>query len=107
MNISGYAVVIYGIFVILGGLIGYFQARSKASLIAGGISGAILFISGILMLRGTVEAAYLALVVAIVLTGLFGKRFAGKRKFMPAGLMLGLSLLMVIVLMLRMFGPGS
>jgi len=103
MNISGYAVVIYGIFVILGGFIGYLQAKSKASLIAGGISGAILFISGMLMLQGRAEAGYLALLVAMVLTVLFGKRFAGKRKFMPSGLMLALSLLMVFVLIVRLF----
>jgi uncharacterized membrane protein (UPF0136 family) len=107
MDRLGYAVVIYGIFVILGGFIGYLQAKSKASLIAGGISGAILFVSGILMLQGTAEAAYLALLVAITLTGLFARRFAGKRKFMPSGLMLSLSLLMALVLIVRLFVPRS
>jgi uncharacterized membrane protein (UPF0136 family) len=105
MNITSYAVIIYGIFVILGGLIGYMQAKSKASLIAGGISGAILLIAGVMMLQRVTEAAYLALLIAFALTVLFGKRFAGKKKFMPAGMMLMFSLLMVVVLLVRLFIP--
>ena len=105
MNITAYAVIIYGILVFIGGLIGYFQARSRASLIAGGVSGAVLFAAGMSMLQGVVAASYLALLVAVALTALFGRRFAAKRAFMPAGLMLVLSLLMAGLLVLRLFGP--
>lgn len=105
MNITAYAVLIYGILVIIGGLIGYFQAKSKASLIAGGISGALLLVCGALMLQNFAAGTYLALLISVALTAIFGKRFAGKRAFMPAGLMLVLSLLMAIVLLYRLFGP--
>ena len=105
MNITAYAVIIYGILVLTGGLIGYLQAKSRASLIAGGASGAILIVLGALMLRGTVAASYGALLVAVALTILFGGRFAKKKAFMPAGLMLVLSLLMAGLLILRLFGP--
>ncbi|MEW6730192.1 MAG: TMEM14 family protein [Acidobacteriota bacterium] len=105
MNITAYAVIIYGILVILGGLIGYLQASSKASLIAGGVSGAVLILSGWLMLDYLPTGTYLALLVAVALAILFGKRFAAKQAFMPAGLMLLLSVLMTAVLLLRLFWP--
>lgn len=103
--ITPYAVIIYGILVFTGGLIGYLQAKSKASLIAGGASGAILMAIGWLMLQGVAAAPYAALLTAIALAALFGKRFAEKKKFMPAGLMLVLSLLMVGLLGLHLFRP--
>jgi uncharacterized membrane protein (UPF0136 family) len=108
--ITSYAVIIYGILVSLGGLIGYIQAKSKPSLIAGGASGAIMVACGVLMLQGMVAAMIVALVVALALTVLFLKRFSAKRVFMPAGLMLVLSVLMSVVLitatMMRfLFGP--
>lgn len=105
MNISAYAVIIYGIFVVIGGLIGYLQAKSRASLIAGSISGLLLLLAGIMMLNQNPSGTIFASFVTLSLVGIFGKRFMTKRVFMPAGLMLILSLLMLVVLGMRFFLP--
>ena len=42
MNVAAAVVALYGMFSITDGVIGYLKAKSKASLIAGSISGALL-----------------------------------------------------------------
>ena len=102
MWISPYAVLVYGVFVVLGGIIGYLQAQSKPSLIAGGISGLLLVGSGLLMIKGLFAGTIAALVITLALTIMFSQRYAAKRKFMPAGLMLVLSTLMAVLLITSM-----
>ncbi|MBV8813985.1 MAG: TMEM14 family protein, partial [Verrucomicrobia bacterium] len=45
---TAYFYILFGILCMLGGALGYARARSKASIIAGGISGALLILAGIL-----------------------------------------------------------
>lgn len=98
-----YLVLVYGILVAIGGIMGYVKAKSKPSLVAGVICGDVLIGSGILMMKGFPAAVYVALGMAILLTGLFGKRFAQKGAFMPSGLMLLLSLVVTISLVIGLF----
>ena len=93
-------VLVYGILVAAGGVMGYVKANSTASLIAGGISGIALVGSAIAMLRGANTAGWwIALIVALLLLGRFGKAaLSGGFKMMPGGMVIILSLIVIAVL---------
>ncbi|MBW4660414.1 MAG: hypothetical protein KME15_17210 [Drouetiella hepatica Uher 2000/2452] len=88
MNLSVIAAIAYGILAIVGGIMGYAQAKSKVSLIAGCGCGILLLISAILQTQGQTWGLLLATIITIVLMVAFVMRFIKTRKFMPAGLML-------------------
>ncbi|MBD2462247.1 hypothetical protein H6G89_14460 [Oscillatoria sp. FACHB-1407] len=81
------AAIAYGILALVGGIIGYAQAKSKMSLISGVISGVLLILCGVAQFRGVVWAGTLAAVITAVLIVVFVMRLTKTRKFMPAGLM--------------------
>jgi uncharacterized membrane protein (UPF0136 family) len=90
---------IYGLFLILGGFMGYKKAGSKASLIAGSICGAVALISAALNEAVASKAGvFLGLVLGLLMTIFFGKRFLKSMKFMPAGLMAILSIIVAVLL---------
>ena len=72
-----------------GGLMGYLKAKSKVSLIASAAFAAVLTASGLHL----VAWPHLPNVVMGLLLLVFGMRLAKTRKFMPSGLMLGLTAL--------------
>jgi uncharacterized membrane protein (UPF0136 family) len=80
---------------IAGGAMGYARAKSKASLIAGGVSGALLIIAGIL--SPSVPGFILALIVSILLLAHFGRSYAAKKKPMPAIPMIVLSGICIVL----------
>jgi len=92
MNPSIIAAIAYGILALVGGIIGYVQAQSKASLVSGSISSLLLILGGVMQLQGQAWGLILASVVTAVLVIVFVIRFAKTRKFMPAGLMIVLGL---------------
>ncbi len=98
---TGYAILIYGLLVLLGGIMGYAKARSTPSLVSGSAFGFLLIVSAWLMLQGRAVGWYLALGVSVVLAVFFANRFRATRAFMPAGLMILLSLVAVAVLLWR------
>jgi uncharacterized membrane protein (UPF0136 family) len=79
--------IAYGVLAVVGGIIGYVQAQSKASLISGSISGLLLIVAGVMQLQGQVAGLTLATVITSVLVIVFAIRLIKTRKFMPAGLM--------------------
>ncbi|WP_416673525.1 TMEM14 family protein [Egbenema bharatensis] len=87
MGIRALAAIIYGILSLVGGIIGYAQARSLPSLVAGIISGVLLIIGAIAHQQGAAWGLTLAIVVTIALVITFAVRFWKTRKFMPAGFM--------------------
>ena len=93
-----YVLIAYGLFVEAGGFIGFVKSKSKASLIAGGISGALLLLSGGLALIGVAAGGYIGFVVTLVLVVMFGMRLAKTKKFMPSGMMLAVSIVVAGVL---------
>jgi uncharacterized membrane protein (UPF0136 family) len=99
MNLGIVAALAYGILAIIGGIIGYIQVQSKASLISGIISGALLIIGGVIQLQGQTWGLLLATVVTVGLIIVFGMRLTKTGKFMPAGLMaiLGLAALVIML----------
>jgi uncharacterized membrane protein (UPF0136 family) len=79
---------IYIVLLVVGGLIGFLKAKSKASLITSVSAAALLILSA----RGIVFQPYMVDVILAVLLVLFGWRLTESKKFMPNGLMLVLTL---------------
>lgn len=88
MSLGVMAAIAYGILAIVGGVIGYAQAKSKISLIAGCGCGILLLASAIFQAQGQAWALPAGVAVTVVLLIAFIMRFIKTRKFMPAGLML-------------------
>ncbi len=87
--------LLFGLVAIVGGAIGYARAKSKASLIAGSASGALLIIAG--LLSPSVPGFILALIVSILLIAHFGRSYAAKKKPMPAIPMIVLSGICIVL----------
>lgn len=76
----------YGVLVLVGGIIGFVKAKSRASLIAGITLGAMLGVAaGLLAMGSMVYGAALGLVSALALIGRFLPAFLRTKKLMPAG----------------------
>jgi uncharacterized membrane protein (UPF0136 family) len=79
---------IYIVLLVMGGLIGFLKAGSKASLITAVSAAALLSLCA----AHVIFQPYVADIILAVLLVLFGWRLAEKKKFMPNGLMLVLTL---------------
>ena len=76
---------VFGLITLAGGVQG-FLAGSKASLIAGGISGVLLLVAGWLVQTGkTMPGLILGLVITLGLAGRFLPLFLKKGGWWPAG----------------------
>jgi uncharacterized membrane protein (UPF0136 family) len=98
---------IYGILLIVGGLMGYVKARSVPSAVAGLVCG---FLALLLGYRYTWHfAPHVALALSLVLIFLMGRRYLRTRKPMPALLIVVLSVVVAIVqiYVLLFLGPGN
>ncbi len=91
---------IYIVLLVVGGLIGFFKAGSKVSLISSAVSAAALVLTLIPNLLAPNLARGLADVIMAALLVTFAIRLAKTKKFMPSGLMLVVTL---AVLVLRHF----
>ena len=92
---------LFGIVAIVGGALGYARAQSRASLIAGGVSGALLIVAGLLYPR--VPGFVIALLVSILLLAHFGRSYASKKKPMPAIPMIALSGICIVLTVIAWF----
>jgi uncharacterized membrane protein (UPF0136 family) len=92
----------YVVLLLIGGLIGFFKAKSKVSLIMSVVLAAVLSLA---ILPGVFQPAFARDMVSVILALLlvvFAFRLATTRKFMPGGMMM---LLTVAVLALRNIFP--
>jgi len=78
---------IYIVLLLAGGLMGFIKAKSKASLIMSALFAAALALCA----TGVLQVPHLAEFLVGFLLVFFGVRFAKGKKFMPSGLMAGLS----------------
>jgi uncharacterized membrane protein (UPF0136 family) len=79
---------IYIVLLLVGGLIGFFKAKSKVSLITSAVFAAVLVLA---VLPGIFQPAFARNLVNVILALLlvvFAVRLAKTKKFMPSGLML-------------------
>ncbi len=87
---------IYIVLLLVGGLIGFFKAKSKISLITSAISAAVLVLSTLpIFQRGFSRTA--AQIVMAVLLVVFAIRLSKTKKFMPSGLMLVLTIAALVL----------
>ncbi|XP_064625071.1 transmembrane protein 14C-like [Lineus longissimus] len=91
----------YATIVALGGIVGYMKAGSTISLVMGVTCGSLLGLGSYLMTNNP-NNVYLSLAVSSLLTGVMGYRFSKSGKFMPAGMVAVLSLVMVMRLAPRL-----
>ena len=75
---------VYLVLLVIGGLIGYLKGKSKVSLIMSVTFAAALSLCA----AGIIFQAYVADILLAALLVVFGLRLAKTKKFMPAGLML-------------------
>jgi uncharacterized membrane protein (UPF0136 family) len=95
---------IYGVLLILGGAMGYVKAKSVPSLVAGVVCGVIAIFLG--FRYPWHFAPYAALLLALFLIFIMGKRYLKTRKAMPALLIVVLSLIVAIVQVWVLLVPG-
>ncbi|MDJ0660209.1 MAG: TMEM14 family protein [Crocosphaera sp.] len=98
MNLPMAATLFYGILLLFGGIMGYVSAKSKPSLISGVVSGLFLLVSAFLQWQQVPTGLVLAQIITLLLAIVFSIRLWKTRKFMPAGLMLMLSVAMLVIL---------
>jgi uncharacterized membrane protein (UPF0136 family) len=75
---------IYIVFLLIGGLFGYFKGKSKVSLIMSVAFAAALSLCA----ADIIFKSYVADILLVALLVVFSMRLAKTKKFMPAGLML-------------------
>ena len=94
---------IFGALTILGGVLGFVKAGSRASLIAGGVAGALILVAAWLLRSGTVQAGLiLGLVLSALLEMRFLPAFVKTKKPMPAGMMAVLSMIGTVLSVLAL-----
>lgn len=90
--------LVYIVLLLVGGLIGYFKGKSAVSLVMSAIFAAALTVCAVPGILPEAFSQNVANVLMAALLVVFGIRWAKTKKFMPAGLMLVLT---VIALALR------
>jgi uncharacterized membrane protein (UPF0136 family) len=91
----------YILLLLAGGLIGFFKAGSKVSLITSAVAAALLILT---RLSGVFQASFarnLSLVIMALLLVVFAVRLAKTKKFVPSGLMLVLTVVVLALLNFR------
>jgi uncharacterized membrane protein (UPF0136 family) len=88
---------VFGVLTIGGGVLGFVKAKSRASLIAGTISGGLLLLSGYLVGTQGRPGLGLGLVVSGALAGRFVGSYIKTKKPMPAGVMALLGIVGVVL----------
>lgn len=78
---------IYIVLLLVGGLIGFFKAKSKVSLITSAVFAALLVAMTLHSVFQPAFASDLANIVMALLLVVFTVRLAKTKKFMPSGLM--------------------
>lgn len=87
----------FGALTIAGGVMGFVKAKSRASLIAGSISGALLILAGYLVGTNGRLGLFLGLGVSAALAARFVSSYRKSKKVMPAGLMAVLGVVGVVL----------
>jgi uncharacterized membrane protein (UPF0136 family) len=88
MDLGVVTALAYGALTLVGGIVGYLQAKSKVSLISGTVSGLLLLVGAAVQLQGQAWGLLLAIAVSALLIVVFAVRLSKTRKFMPSGLMI-------------------
>jgi len=93
----------YGVLMILGGVMGYIKAGSKESLLAGVLSGIVILIGIYVSLSNHQLGFGIISLTTALLTVVFIIRFLKTKSFMPAGMLLILTLVALILALSQLF----
>ncbi len=106
MKTTGIITVVWGVLLIIGGVMGGLKAGSQVSLIAGAVSGLLAIGAGGLCLRGRRVGVGMAsgLATALAIFG-FGTWLGMGKDFMPRGVIGILSLLEILALLPALKAP--
>ena len=88
-NLPNTVLWIYIVLLLIGGMIGYYKAKSHVSLYMSVGFAIVLALCGM----GIIFQPYVADILLAALLVVFAMRWVKTKKFMPAGLMLALSIL--------------
>ena len=87
MGMAAAAVAAFGLFTLVGGIIGYVKAQSRISLVSGSISGLLLWACALGIAQQSLFAAIVSIVITLLLGGRFANQWHRSRKLMPDLLM--------------------
>ena len=99
MTLGQITLIVYALLVETGGIIGFLLKKSKPSLIAGAASGGVLIIAFALTFFNRQLGLWIGAVVSLLLCLVFVIRLARTRRFMPAGMLLILSVAAAAILL--------
>lgn len=89
---------IFGLLVVVGGIVGYIRARSIVSLVSGVVCGAFLLYAASLIRQSYSAGIPTAAVVSALLAVIFTIRWLKSGKFIPSGVLLIFSLVELLLL---------
>jgi uncharacterized membrane protein (UPF0136 family) len=103
-----YIVALYGLLILIGGIIGHIKAGSNASLVMGVVFGFLLLLSsgGMFSKKFFKKGVYFALILALILDAFFSYRFLATMKFMPSGMLALMSLGVIVSLIAYLRRPA-
>lgn len=105
-SVSKIYFIVFGLVTAFGGVMGYVKADSKASLVAGGVSGALLVTGALLIPRAWTVGAVLELIVCLLLAGRFAPALlAGKLN--PAAYVVPLAVIGIVLAAMMLFSRGA
>ena len=104
VEVARWSVFVYGVLMIVGGILGYVLPKkpSKISLIAGGASGILALAAFFVMLDKPTAGLALGLVVSGGVGAMMFLRLQETKKFMPSGMIVILSGIVVALVVLAM-----
>src|SRR5437016_5718038 len=103
LDFTRFYYALFALLTIAGGVIGYFKAHSKPSIVAGSISGILLLVAAYLLRKHMNVGLILGLLVSVLLAGKFVPDFIHKKAIMPAGMMSVLSIAGLVVTILAWY----
>ena len=98
--------VVYAIILYIEAAVGHRSSGNRQTLIAGIVSGTILVVGAVLVgfkLQEQIGAS-IGVGTTLAMLGNFGSRFTKSKKFLPAGLMLAISVVTLGILATQVFG---
>lgn len=98
MKLNAIVVIVYGLFVLIGGMVGFAKAHSIPSLVMGTAFAVGLVMSGAAMLKGIRWGFVLGCILVVALALFFGYRLVLTKSFMPAGMMCLMSLCVLVIM---------
>ena len=98
---------LYAVLVLVGGIIGFYKANSRASLIAGIGFAVLLGVASSLVASGSVRVgAGLGALGALALIGRFLPAFLKTKKVMPAGMVVAIGALVLLLSVFTLVRPA-